>query len=208
MTAVSDDHRDPSPITPANLTIGRPLNQLPDVSHENLEESVKRIMERYLYLQRLLNHYWKRWKQEHHLTMRNKWRKEEPLLQLEDIVLVSEGNVSRGEWPLARVTQVHPGRDGLVRTATVQTQKSVLNRPVQLLHRLEITSATSQVIPKDAPVRGGEKLKSNCVNSKNVSITKSKRNVTLSKGGQDGENVKACYTRSGRLSKKPNRLDL
>jgi len=36
LTAVSDDHRDPSPITPAHLTIGRPLNQLHDVSHENL----------------------------------------------------------------------------------------------------------------------------------------------------------------------------
>ena len=80
------------------------------------EESSKRIMERYLYLQRLFNHYWKRWKQEylHHLTVRNKWRKEEPPLQVGDIVLVSEDNVSRGKWPLARVTEVRPGRDGLV----------------------------------------------------------------------------------------------
>ena len=64
LTAVSDDHRDPSPITPAHLAIGRPLNQLPEVSQENTEESSKRIMERYLYLQRLFNHYWKCWKQE------------------------------------------------------------------------------------------------------------------------------------------------
>ena len=54
LTAVSDDHRDPSPITPAHLTIGIPLNQLPDVNQENLEESSKRIMGRYLYLQRSL----------------------------------------------------------------------------------------------------------------------------------------------------------
>jgi len=32
LIAVSDDHRVPSPITPAHLAIGRPLNQLPDVS--------------------------------------------------------------------------------------------------------------------------------------------------------------------------------
>ena len=210
LTAVSDDHRDPSPITPAHLAIGRPLDQLPDVSHENLEVSSKRIMERYLYLQRLLNNYWKRWKQEylHHLTVRNKWRKEEPPLQVGDIVLVSEDNVSRGKWPLARVMEVHPGRDGLVRTATVRTEKSVLNRPVQRLHRLEIASATSQVIPEDAHVHGGEKLKPNCVSSKNVPVTKPKRNVALSKRGQGGENVTARYTRSGRLSKKLNRLDL
>ena len=210
LTAVSDDHRDPSPITPAHLAIGRPLNQLPDVSQENPEESSKRIMERYLYLQRLFNHYWKRWKQEylHHLTVRNKWRKEEPPLQVGDIVLVSEDNVSRGKWPLARVTEVRPGRDGLVRTATVRTEKSLLNRPVQRLHRLEIASATSQVIPEDAPVHGGEKLETNCVNSKSVPVTKPKRNVALSERGQGGENVTARCTRSGRLSKKPNRLDL
>ena len=35
LTAVSDDHRDLSPITPAHLAIGRPLNQLPEVSQEN-----------------------------------------------------------------------------------------------------------------------------------------------------------------------------
>ena len=210
LTAVSDDHRDPSPITPAHLAIGRPLNQLPDVSQENPEESSRRILERYLYLQRLLNHYWKRWKQEclHLLTVRNKWHKEEPPLQVGDVVLVSEDNVSRGKWPLARVTQVHPGRDGLVRTAAVRTETSVLNRPVQRLHRLEIASATPQVIPEDAPVHGGEKLETKCVNTKHVPVTKPKRNVALSKSGQGEENVTARYTRSGRLSKKLNRLDL
>jgi len=79
---------------------------------------------------------------------------------------------------------------------------------VERPHRLEIASATSQVIPEDALVHGGEKLKSNCVDGKNVSVTKSKRNFALSKGGQGGENVKARYTRSSRLSKKPNRLEL
>ncbi|KAL9982839.1 hypothetical protein ACROYT_G004948 [Oculina patagonica] len=74
LTAVSDDYRDPSPISPAHLAIGRPLNQLPDVNEESLEMSSKNIMERYLYVQRLFNHYWKHWKQEymHQLTVRNR----------------------------------------------------------------------------------------------------------------------------------------
>jgi len=79
---------------------------------------------------------------------------------------------------------------------------------MQRLQRLEIAAATSQVIPEDVGVHGGEKLKPNCVDSKNDSVTRSKRNVALSKGGKGGENVKARYTRLGRLSKKPNRLDL
>ena len=121
LTAVSDDHRDPSPISPAHLAIGRSFNQLPDIHEDSLEMSSKRIMERYLYLQRLFNHYWKRWKQEylHQLTVRNKWHKEEGPIKVGDIVLVSDDKVSRGKWPLARVEEVHPGRDNLVRTTTV-----------------------------------------------------------------------------------------
>ena len=146
-------------------------------------------MDRYLYLQRLFNHYWKRWKQEHlhHLTVRNKWLKEQPLLQEGDIVLVSEDNVPRG-------------RDGLV-----QMEKTVLHRPMQRLHRLEIESATPQKIAEDITMHGGEKLETNCVNySKSVPVTKPKHNVVLSNRGQGGENVTACYTSTGRLSKKLN----
>ena len=51
------------------------------------------------------------------------WQKETAPIQVGDIVLVSEDNVSRGNWPLGRVEEVHLGKDGLVRTATVRVQK-------------------------------------------------------------------------------------
>ena len=35
-----------------------------------------------------------------------------------------------GQWPLGRVTEVHPGRDGLVRTATVKTEHGAYVRPI------------------------------------------------------------------------------
>lgn len=43
LTAVSDDHRDPLPVTPAHLAIGRSLNQLPDVQEDCSEVSNKKI---------------------------------------------------------------------------------------------------------------------------------------------------------------------
>ena len=76
-----------------------------------------------------------------------------------------------------------------------QCERKRVNRPVQRLHRLEIASATLEVIPEDAPVHGGKKLETNCVNTKNVPVTKPKRNVALSKRGQGGENVSARFTR-------------
>ena len=59
---------------------------------------------------------------------------------------------------MAIVEKVHPGKDGLVRTATVRAQKGVFNRPVQRLHRLEIDAAAPQVTCEaDVPVDGAEK---------------------------------------------------
>ena len=43
LTAMSDDHRDPSPIKPTHLAIGRPLNQLPEVSQfKRIQRSLAR----------------------------------------------------------------------------------------------------------------------------------------------------------------------
>ena len=50
LTAVSEDNRDPLPIMPAHLAIGRSLKQLSDAEDDKLEESSKRVIERYLYL--------------------------------------------------------------------------------------------------------------------------------------------------------------
>ena len=211
LTAVSDDCRDPLPVTIAHLAIGRPINQLPESKEENLEESSKRTVERYLYLQRLLNHYWKRWQREylHLLSVRSKWQEENPSIREGDIVLVSDDNVWRTKWPMARVEKVHPGKDGLVRTATVKAQKGVFNRPVQRLHTLEIDAAAPQVTREaDVPVDGGEKPRANSVNVKSVPIRKPKKRVVLPEGGQGGENVTARRRTRTRVIKSPARLDL
>ena len=38
------------------------------------------------------------------------------------------------------VKRLVPGKDGLVRTVTLKTQKGRLRRPVQRLHRLEVST--------------------------------------------------------------------
>ena len=210
LIAVSDDCRDLLPITPAHLAIGRPVNQLPERKESSLEETSKRTVERYLYLQRLLNHYWKRWKQEylHLLSVRNKWHKEIPSIRVGDIVLNSDDNVPCTKWPLAKVERVYPGNDGLARTATVRAHNSFYNRPVQRLHKLEIESAASQVSTEaEDPVHGGEKPQTNTVHAASIPVSKPKLSVVLPKGGQGGENV-TTRTRSRRVIKKPERLDL
>ena len=137
LTAVSDDCRDPLLITPAHLAIGRLINQLSERKESSLEETSKTTVERYLYLQRLLNHYWLRLKQEylHLLSVRNKGHKEIPSIRVGDIAFISDDNVPRTKWPLAKVEKVHPGNDRLVRTATVRTRNSFYNRLSYQLHK-------------------------------------------------------------------------
>ena len=124
-------------------------------------------------------------------------------------MLVSEDNVSCGKWPPGRVEKVHLGKDGLVRTATVRVQKSILTRPVQRLHRLEVESATLHTSQeKEVPLHGGEKLQSNVVPAQSVPIPEPRLSVVLPEGGQGGEDITARRSRSGRVVKKRERLDL
>ena len=50
-----------------------------------------------------------------------------------DIVLVKDSDLFIHSWPLARVIQTHPGDDGLVRVATVWTQKGIYRRAIHKL---------------------------------------------------------------------------
>ena len=51
-------------------------------------------------------------------------------LQVDDVVLLKEEGSGRGHWPMARVTEIHQSDDGMVRSVSLQVNKSILKRPV------------------------------------------------------------------------------
>ena len=55
--------------------------------------------------------------------------------QVGDVVLVSEG--LKDQWPLARVMSLHPGRDGVVRMATILLRGRLTRRLTRRLFPLE-----------------------------------------------------------------------
>ncbi|GBN71193.1 hypothetical protein AVEN_106867-1 [Araneus ventricosus] len=57
-----------------------------------------------------------------------------------DIVLLVEEKVPRQLWRLGKITDVHKGRDGKVRSATIRTATGIMKRPIKLLYNLEIMS--------------------------------------------------------------------
>ena len=57
-------------------------------------------------------------------------------LRVGDMVLIVDGSVPRGQWPLGRVVAVKDGADGLVRSVEVKTRGVVLQRPVTKVVKL------------------------------------------------------------------------
>ncbi|GFW66335.1 integrase catalytic domain-containing protein [Trichonephila clavipes] len=123
-----------STLTPSHFLTGDVLLSVP----EELPSTSNRRDRREL-LQNIKRGLWKKWNSSFlsSLQSRKKWQDTQPNLKEDDIVLLKEKGPP-GTWTMARVLQVHPGNDGLVRVATVKTQDSVLKRPVHKLHKLPI----------------------------------------------------------------------
>ena len=90
-------------------------------------------------MQQLISQFWKRWRKEFlpSLNVRSKWFHLQRNLKVGDVVLVVDPNAKRGDWPLGRVAQVYPAKDGLVRVVEVKVGKSFYKRPIHRLCPLE-----------------------------------------------------------------------
>ncbi|GFY26825.1 hypothetical protein TNCV_4375711 [Trichonephila clavipes] len=123
-----------STLTPSHFLTGDVLLSVP----EELP-STSNHRDRWELLQNIKRGFWKKWSSEFIFSLqpRKKWQDAQPNLKEDDIVLIKEEGPP-GTWPMARVLQVHPGNDGLVRVATVNTQDSVFKRPVHKLIKLPI----------------------------------------------------------------------
>lgn len=58
-----------------------------------------------------------------------------------DLVLIENENKKRLAWPLGRVEEVFPGRDGVIRVVRLRTVNGILIRPIQKLYPLEASDS-------------------------------------------------------------------
>ena len=136
LTHVSADPNDLQALTPNHFLIGRASPNLPPGIFDDSDMSHRR---RWRHAQRLIDHFWKRWRREYlpELTVRRKWLQETRNLETGDLVLVVDENELRGLWPLARVVKPFRGSDGRVRSAEIKTAGGTYVRPVARLCLLE-----------------------------------------------------------------------
>ena len=116
-------------LTPGHFLIGRPLESLPDPPSAMQSVTSPR---RWNLCQLLTRHFWKRWSADyfHSLWRLSKWQSPSRSFKIGDIVLLQEESLVPTKWPLARVTELHSGRDGIVRVVTVKTSVGIYKRPV------------------------------------------------------------------------------
>lgn len=76
--------------------------------------------------------------------MQKRKKSETVSLREGDIVLVGTEGKRRIEWPLARVLQTYPGRDGVVRVVRLRTASGEVIRPIQRLYQLEVSTPVSE----------------------------------------------------------------
>ncbi len=68
-----------------------------------------------------------------HLNHFKKFHQPQRSIGVGDLVLIKDSDLFIRSWPLARVTQTHPGEDGLACVVTVKTQKGTYRRAIHKL---------------------------------------------------------------------------
>jgi len=66
-----------------------------------------------------------------------------------DVVLVGSDGKKRFEWPLGRIIELFPGKDGKTRVVKVKTKNGVYLRPIQRLYPLEVSSPIRPITKKE-----------------------------------------------------------
>ena len=86
--------------------------------------------------------FWKRWLKEYlaTLTERKKWQVENRHFKIGDLILISDENIHRSDWLLARIIEIRPSRDSVVRMVKVKTTNGEYVRPAGKLCLLEHSS--------------------------------------------------------------------
>lgn len=131
LTVITMDVDDPEPLTPGHFLTQGPILLPPQ---EIIDEKMS-LSNRWRLVQHIQHSFWKRWSVEYISTLqtRKKWFQQSTNVKVDDIVLVREENLPPCRWLMGRIVATQPGRDGLVRVATIKTKNGIIDRSVRKL---------------------------------------------------------------------------
>lgn len=134
---LSADPSDLACLTPGHFLIGTSMSAYPEKDIATIPDNRLRRWERCTKIQQL---FWSKWTKEYlnQLQNRPKWMTPVKNIAINDVVLLKEDNTKPLVWPLARVVEVFPSKDGHIRLVKVKTKDSILVRNITKLCPLPI----------------------------------------------------------------------
>lgn len=132
LTPLNDDPTSINALTPGHFLIGEALVKIPEEDVRGVPEN---RLNRWYHVQKMSQHFWDRWYEEYLNTLinRSKWLKESRNFKVGDLVILKEDDTAPIKWPMARVQEVFPGPDNLVRSVIVRTATGLFKRPITKL---------------------------------------------------------------------------
>nr|CAI5834864.1 unnamed protein product [Callosobruchus analis] len=129
LCVLSSDTNAPEALTPAHFLTLTPLRS---TTAENLTEIKIGRLDRFQLIDRMVRDFWKRWRVEYLTTLqeRQKWNKDCANITKGTVVLIKNDFSPPLHWPLGVITELHPGKDGIVRNVTVKTRSGTFTHPV------------------------------------------------------------------------------
>lgn len=137
---LTSDPEDLDPLTPGHFLIGRRLTNIPD--RENLLKVPENRLRHFQRVQKIVQDFWARWRKEYlnELQIRTKWKKNHANITKGTLVILKEDNVPHIQWPMGRVVEVYPGRDGVIRVVDLKVKNKVIRRPVTKIYIIPQTN--------------------------------------------------------------------
>ncbi|KAL1454491.1 hypothetical protein WDU94_010734 [Cyamophila willieti] len=129
LCVLSSDPADCRSLTPNHFLNFTDLKHIP--AQYVVNENPNRLT-RFQLLDRIVQSFWKRWSNEYltELQVRQKWNSSIKNLEPGVVVVLKQENCPPLMWPMGVITEVFPGKDGVVRVASVKTPRGIYKRPV------------------------------------------------------------------------------
>ena len=153
LTYVYDNEQGISyPLTPSSLIHGRTIATTASDKQYEILSTNQALTRRERYHRTLLKQFAKQWRSEYLTSLLETARAtsgaESRVVDVGDMVILKSDQTSRSFWKVAKVEELIPGKDDVVRSARVCIindggKRTILRRPVQHLIPLEVRSQSS-----------------------------------------------------------------
>ena len=159
LTFTYSDINDGPPLTPSHFLCGYRLLTLPDPESQVDRDpeyqphgtSTKDLSKRAQYHQKLMQKFWKQWREEYLTNLREQHsaQKRKTLSGAsisEGKVVIIHDDIPRNRWKMGVITKLLPGKDGLVRAVTLRTcNGKSISRPIEKLYPLEMSEVQEEI---------------------------------------------------------------